>query len=58
MLDIENKARDPLGPPSRHAGAGYCDYAVFQHEYDTLTDAQKQDFVQLLNCPTRICLTG
>ncbi|ETO44800.1 succinate dehydrogenase assembly factor 2 [Morganella morganii] len=23
----------------------------FQHEYDTLTDAQKQDFVQLLNCP-------
>lgn len=51
MLDIENKARIHW---ACRRGMRELDIAImpfFQHEYDTLTDAQKQDFVQLLNCP-------
>ena len=51
MLDIENKARIHW---ACRRGMRELDIAImpfFQHEYDTLSDAQKQDFVQLLNCP-------
>ncbi|MGL4278479.1 MAG: succinate dehydrogenase assembly factor 2, partial [Morganella morganii] len=47
MLDIENKARIHW---ACRRGMRELDIAImpfFQHEYDTLTDAQKQDIVQL-----------
>lgn len=36
--------------PPRYARAGHLDHAVFEHEYDSLSDEEKRIFIRLLEC--------
>lgn len=44
--------------PPRYARAGHLDHAVFEHEYDSLSDEEKRIFIRLLECDDQIYLTG
>ncbi len=44
--------------PPWYARTRYFNHAVFEHEYDSLSDDEKRIFIRLLDVTIRTCLTG